>query len=131
MLAVWLAVVLIESSASRYLPSTLSVYELDSEEVNVQSQSGGPPVNYDYRLISPLSDDIANQVMQVARELEIRYLDFRATARTVARNTLIHGPRDWRHFNRTGYTLLGEAVAEKLAELGISCASDGAAEGEK
>jgi len=31
----------------------------------------------------------------------------------------VHGPQDWRHFNRVGYTRLGETVAAVLSGTSV------------
>jgi hypothetical protein len=36
--------------------------------------------------------------------------------RELGTQKIIHGPRDWTHFNRAGYTHLGETVAVALSE---------------
>ena len=48
----------------------------------------------------------------------------------LARTQIIHGPRDWLHFNRIGYTVLGNLVADHLERStgpSVGACSDAAA----
>jgi lysophospholipase L1-like esterase len=40
----------------------------------------------------------------------------RPALREAAAGALIHGPRDWNHFNAVGYRVLGEALARTVDE---------------
>jgi len=43
------------------------------------------------------------------------FIDARPALREAASRGIIHGPLDWKHFNRVGYTRLGERVAAALS----------------
>jgi hypothetical protein len=38
----------------------------------------------------------------------------RAAIRAASAGGLVHGPRDFKHFNRRGMEVLGQAVAERI-----------------
>ena len=42
------------------------------------------------------------------------FLDLRPVIRAGTAHDVLHGPRDFKHFNRKGYEILGKAVAERL-----------------
>ena len=42
------------------------------------------------------------------------FLDLRAVFRAASAHEMLHGPRDFKHFNRKGMELLGQAVAEGI-----------------
>ena len=42
------------------------------------------------------------------------FLDLRPVIRAGTVHEFLHGPRDFEHFNRKGYEILGKAVAERV-----------------
>jgi hypothetical protein len=95
------------------IPSPIATYELVTDRVHVQS--------YDYReperpaaQVETYSDRIGAALAGYAAELGIEYVDVRPIFRKAARERAMHGPADWQHLNRDGYTVLGEVVAERI-----------------
>ena len=43
-----------------------------------------------------------------------RFIDMRPVLRAAAARTVLHGPRDWNHFNDAGYRVLGETLAQTI-----------------
>jgi len=70
-----------------YIPAPLSIYEIASETVSVQTY---------------LHRDIIYPV------------DPTDILREAARQRAIHGPGDWKHFNEAGYRLLGRVITDYL-----------------
>ena len=91
-----------------YLPSPLSVYHLEGEEVSdcLKIASSEPADRVD-----PNSNLISDLVQKSATNQGLAFLDARPTMRALAATTVIHGPRDWAHFNEVGYRALGALVA--------------------
>jgi hypothetical protein len=92
-----------------YIPAPVSCYALDSESVRVQPFGGREGVHTAARVRSR-SDQLERRVAAVAARHGLRHVDSRPPLREEAARRLIHGPRDWNHFNRAGYTVLGEAA---------------------
>ena len=91
-----------------YIPSPLSVYHLEGEEVShcLKITYKAPADRVD-----PNSDVISDFAQKSATSQGLAFLDERPTMRALAATTLIHGPRDWAHFNEAGYRALGALVA--------------------
>jgi hypothetical protein len=107
-----------------YLPSPLTTYRFVSETVSIQS---GRRSDHIY----PIADVVrrSNTLCGMSREAAIavggRFLDLRPAMRASGERHVIHGPIDWRHFNRAGYTALGHAVydfvlADRAADRGCA-----------
>jgi hypothetical protein len=91
-----------------YVPSPLSVYHLDEEEVSycLQEVHSAPADK-----VETNSDLISSLVEKSATNQGYQFLDARPALRSAAATTIIHGPRDWDHFNEAGYRTLGALVA--------------------
>ncbi len=96
------------------LPSVLTSYLPGSQSVTVQIYHDGEEVQ-PAADVAAQSDLICQELSAIAARQGMRFVDTRPALRAAARGALIHGPLDWRHFNRTGYTRLGETVAAVLS----------------
>jgi hypothetical protein len=92
-----------------YIPAPVSCYALESESVRVQPFGGREGVHAAVRVRSR-SDQLERRVAAIAARHGLQHVDSRPPLREEAARRLIHGPRDMNHFNRAGYTVLGEAV---------------------
>jgi hypothetical protein len=97
-----------------YLPSPLSCYDLATDTVHAARNAPGEN-RFPARLVRSRGERIFNAVRDAALAHGLDFVDPRPALREEARLKFIHGPRDWRHFNRDGYTVLARAVAAKLA----------------
>jgi hypothetical protein len=97
------------------IPSPLATYELVSDHVDAQVYEGRA-TTYPAAQVEAYSDAIGDALAGFAAELGLEYVDLRPTLRAAARERVIHGPNDWRHLSEDGYTVLGEAVAHRIAE---------------
>jgi hypothetical protein len=93
---------LAENPAARvtviYVPTTLSSYDLVVDE--------------SARLVEERSAPLRRGVCEIARELGLPFFDTNPAIRAAARQQLLHGPRDWGHFNLEGYRVLGTSIAD-------------------
>jgi hypothetical protein len=89
-----------------YIPSPLSVYHHAGEDVSY-CDVGLVPADR----VEPNSDFISDLVQKTAASQGLPFLDARPTMRALAATTVIHGPRDWAHFNETGYRALGALIS--------------------
>jgi hypothetical protein len=97
-----------------YIPSPMACYEFSSARVAVRSYEGRES-HYDASRSVPRSDELRERARRVAEACGFGWIDATPRVREAARGELLHGPRDFGHFNRAGYTLLGEILAEGLA----------------
>ena len=97
-----------------YLPSPLSSYRLLGTEVSSQQYSPGAATHYSRERVLEYS----NTICQLIRAATIRYgagfLDLRPAILATSASEFVHGPRDFKHFNRKGMEVLGRAVAERI-----------------
>jgi hypothetical protein len=100
-----------------YIPSPLSSYRLASPEVKIETYEGRDSV-YRSDLVRRKSDEIASLIEKVARDNNIGFIDSREFIWRSSSRDIIHGPLDWWHFNKKGYTALAEAVIELIGSMG-------------
>ena len=98
-----------------YIPSPLSAYDLQSTTVSTQSYLKRETI-FPTAVAMRRSDRLCRATGEVAAALGAAFFDARPAIRAVAGQRLIHGPRDWKHFNRAGHTALGRAVNGLLAD---------------
>jgi hypothetical protein len=70
------------------------------------------------------SDEICRLIQAEAARLGVGFLDTRSALRAASAKEPLHGPLDWAHFNRYGYTTLAEVLAKALVAGNVtgSCA---------
>jgi hypothetical protein len=100
-----------------YLPSPAAIYRHADTSVDVYMRW---PLN-DAQAISAAhiyaaSQRTCEQIRTLSLARNARFIDMRPALRTAAATTVIHGPRDWNHFNDAGYRVLGEALARTIDE---------------
>jgi len=100
-----------------YVPSPLSVYRLNGPvlySAGQRHEPGGETASD--AAVNSNSTRICKLVRQAALRHGAHLLDARPELRALAEKTLIHGPRDWGHFNEAGYRALGRMVTHHLAD---------------
>lgn len=100
-----------------YLPAPLSVYRHAGDTVAYQLRAE-PSTAVPAARVTEHSDLICAMVHAVSVQRRVGFLDTRPALRAAAATTVIHGPRDWYHFNEAGYRLLGNLVVERLRSGG-------------
>ena len=94
-----------------YIPSPLSSYRLISPGVSFQDRKTG----FSHKEKIPQNSDRMCQLIRAATISQgAGFLDLRPAIRAGTAHDVLHGPRDFKHFNRKGYEILGKAVAERL-----------------
>ncbi|MFI5015238.1 MAG: hypothetical protein ACHQAY_23125 [Hyphomicrobiales bacterium] len=100
-----------------YIPAVLSAYDVVSNKVSVAVQPNNSPryqIVHDAKAVPARSDEICRLIQAEAARLGVGFLDTRSTMRAASAKEPLHGPLDWDHFNRYGYTTLAEALAKAL-----------------
>jgi hypothetical protein len=108
-----------------YLPSPAAIYRHADKTVDAYTDW---PLN-NVRAVSVGDIDAASQrtceqIRKLAMAQGVRFLDMRPALRAAAANALIHGPRDWNHFNDTGYRVLGETLAKAMDDMASTACRD-------
>ena len=111
-----------------YVPSVLECYQIISEQISVQDpfaategkkrESIFPTSGLNLR-----SNEVATRIQSIAEKLAIPFIDARPQIGSAGRQEIIHGPKDWLHFNKRGYEVLANAIACGVADLKIWPAS--------
>ncbi len=99
-----------------HLPSVLSTYELVGPSVTVEVPADKSSTIHKSIDVASRSDEICRRLRDVTLGSGANFFDARPSMRALGAREIIHGPRDWTHFNRAGYTRLGETVAAALME---------------
>jgi hypothetical protein len=99
-----------------YLPSPLASYRLLSPHVSIQryllDSAVGP---YPTERVAEYSNAICSLIRKATVGQHAGFFDFRPVIRAAGIRELMHGPLDFKHFNKKGMELLGEAVAERTS----------------
>jgi len=96
-----------------YLPSPLSLYNFASESISFQSYHKRKRLEKSANVYER-SNLIFDKVNDIITELNITVIDPRQELRLTASEKLIHGPREWKHFNKLGYSVLSEVIIENI-----------------
>jgi hypothetical protein len=97
-----------------YLPSPLSSYRIAMPEVSIESYMQGRASRYPRERVTDTSDRICGLIRAATVAHQAGFLDTRPALRAASADAPVHGPRDFKHFNREGMEALGEAVAGRI-----------------
>ena len=95
-----------------YLPSPAAIYRHADAAVDVYWR--WPLMEVQPVLAADIyaaSQRTCEQIRTLTLAHRARFIDMRPALRAAAASTVIHGPRDWNHFNDAGYRVLGETLA--------------------
>jgi hypothetical protein len=96
-----------------YIPSALECYQIASPEVDIETYEGRRSRHRVEEL--ERRHRLAVTAVQNATERNgLAFLDATPYLKSVSRSELVHGPKDWHHFNRAGYEALARAVLTVL-----------------
>jgi hypothetical protein len=98
-----------------YLPSPLSSYQLLSAEVSIQPYMTDRATRHPRERVAEYSDRMCRLIQAASAGLGAGFLDLRPAIRAAGARDVLHGPVDFKHFNRIGNETMGEAVAERIS----------------
>ena len=108
-----------------YLPSPAAIYRHADKTVDTYTDW---PLNTVRAApagdIDAASQRTCEQIRKLTMARGVRFLDMRPALRAAGANALIHGPRDWNHFNDVGYRVLGETLAKTIDDTASTACSD-------
>jgi hypothetical protein len=108
-----------------YLPSPAAIYRHAGKTVDtymdwpLNTVRESPAADID-----AASQRICERIRALTLAQGVRFLDMRPVLRAAAAGGVIHGPRDWNHFNDAGYRVLGEALAKTIGDTDSSACVD-------
>jgi len=99
-----------------YIPSVLESYEIISKQISVEdriaaTEGSQPKIAHSTARLKERSNEVATRIHSIAQKQAIPFIDTRPQIRAAASREIIHGPKDWLHFNKRGYEALANAIA--------------------
>lgn len=98
-----------------YIPSPLSCYEIVSPQVSIQTYPDRKAI-HDAADVSRNNEFIRREIRRATEDLGLTFIDPTDAIRKTTRTEFLHGPSEWKHFNKRGYTVLTEAIVPYLKE---------------
>lgn len=96
-----------------YIPSVLSVYDIHSDRVSIQSYQQRP-ADFTLQQARLTSDAMRKRFKEIAAQQQLPVIDATDALRATAQFEPIHGPKDWNHLNQKGYEVLADVIEENL-----------------
>lgn len=97
-----------------YLPTGLVTYDVRAEEVSTRSYSGLGGKVFRHQDLLVRHDRIVDMIRKITVAYGHVFVDTTQHMREVASRELIHGPVDWNHYNKAGYTAVAEVIHKAL-----------------
>jgi hypothetical protein len=91
-----------------YLPSPAATYRYAVAAVD------GAHGRYPAGELYERSQKTCEEIRRISLAQGVRFIDMRPPLRAAGARQLIHGPRDWFHFNETGYRTIAGVLAQTL-----------------
>lgn len=98
-----------------YIPAPLSCYELSSTNARARVTQPGREKLVPSTKVKLRSDELRARVAAISASRHVALIDATDELRAASATEVLHGPIDGHHFNRAGYTVLGEVLARALA----------------
>lgn len=106
-----------------YIPAVIESYAKVSDKISTSNIIAKDPTKsveiHTAEELMQRSDEIAGRVKQMSESLGIPFIDTRPDIREASKKQIIHGPIDWKHFNKAGYTALAESIYAGLEKNNI------------
>ncbi|GJM29237.1 MAG: hypothetical protein DHS20C17_18720 [Cyclobacteriaceae bacterium] len=96
-----------------YVPSVLSSYTVVGQ-VSVLVTDGRTEI-YDKSDLYQRSNYIISEINESCQDLNIKFIDTGPSyMRQFTKHNILHGPKDWNHFNRLGYEIFSQKIIHDL-----------------
>ena len=92
-----------------YLPSPLASYELSSQKVSIETYHDRDEM-YDVADVARKNAFISHTIKSITELKGFVFINTTDAIRMASQKELLHGPSEWKHFNKRGYTVLAEAI---------------------
>ncbi len=100
-----------------FVPSVLSSYQLVGDNVDAQNFFSDNSTQFKVAELEQRHQWIEKEIARVAKEQGVPFVNTTSDIRAAAQDETVHGPRDWNHFSRKGYEVLGQSVVRQLPSL--------------
>jgi hypothetical protein len=104
-----------------FVPSQITIYLFVNENIDFYHRNAdNSRITHPTSLarIARFGTFMCDHIRQATLRHDARFFDTRAGLRKAGATKIMHGPVDWDHFNRVGYTVLGNLVADSLTGSG-------------
>lgn len=102
-----------------YVPSVIEAYAPGSDEVSIfnslPQQGRYLQERHSAAELAARSDEVAARVATEAQAQGLPFIDTRQDIRAASAQHILHGPKDWLHFNRLGYEAFARSIACGMA----------------
>jgi hypothetical protein len=100
-----------------YLPSPITSYRISSPEVSIESSplEGEREQIYSRGLLAQRSDQVCQWVQRTSSAMGAEFVDLRPVVWSHTEREMLHGPIDWRHFNRRGNIVVADSLAPRIS----------------
>ena len=95
-----------------YIPSVLSVYDVQAGPVSVQGYQGRS-VDATWQQAQAASLAMRERFKAIAMQQQLPVIDTTDALRAAATLQPVHGPQDWNHLNRKGYEVLADTIIQQ------------------
>lgn len=95
-----------------YIPSVLSCYAMTGS-VSTPASKGLEAI-HPASVVRERGEAIAERVRRICDRSGAAFIDARDALRRAGSEELLHGPKDWEHFNRRGHEVLARTVVDQL-----------------
>ena len=94
-----------------YIPGPASIYSM--VDANITYEAGEGKID-SKEVIYKASQKGCKKIYEIAKNNGFRFLDSRPYFREFAKTSILHGPEDYQHLNRTGQTFLAELIIKHI-----------------
>jgi hypothetical protein len=94
-----------------YIPGPASIYSM--VDANITYEAGGGKID-SKEIIYKVSQNGCKKIYEIAQINGFRFLDSRPYFRELAKTSILHGPEDYQHLNRTGQIFLAELIIKRI-----------------
>jgi len=98
-----------------YVPSPAESYAIAGETLILQVFPGRQH-EFSAAVVEARSRTLRRRLAQITARVGVRFVDATPRVREASDSRLLHGPKDWRHFNREGYLVLGRVASRCLED---------------
>ena len=105
-----------------YIPSPMASYNLTSNQVSITQMRGMPAGGkrvFEMAKVAENSNNIAAKISEIALSADVHFIDSRGKLREESEFKPIHGPVDWLHLNKAGYTALADVIVEHIENMSL------------
>ncbi len=95
-----------------YLPSPATTYATAEDIITQTYQGGNSAISYKDNLNKSIN--IREKIQKIAKLNNVKFIDTTNNILEFSKTKILHGPKDWSHFNKDGYNAVYQTIMESL-----------------